>query len=128
MKVLDSTFLIDLLRGEKNTLKIVEGKDLLVTTQINLFEVIRGIFLGQNPTKKLLDAMELFANIRVLSLDNNSITKSADISANLYKKGEVIDDNDCLTAGIALSNKCKTIITRNKDHFKRIKDLKIETY
>lgn len=70
----------------------------------------------------------MFENIRVLSLDDNSIIKSAEISAELIKKGTIISDRDCLTAGIALSKGINTIVTRNIGHFKRIKGIKVETY
>ena len=72
--------------------------------------------------------MELFSDIRMLPLDDSGILKSAEISAGLYKTGKLIGDNDCLIAGIALSKNVDTIITRNKDHFGRIKGLKIEIY
>jgi predicted nucleic acid-binding protein len=128
MKVLDTTFLIDFLRGDKKTLKIVEGKEHLLTTQINMYEVIRGIFLGNSPSSDLLKATEMFENIRVLQLDNNGTIKAAEIFADLTKKGKMIADNDCITAGIALSNGINNIVTKNIEHFKRIKEIKIETY
>ena len=70
----------------------------------------------------------MFENITVLHLDDNSIIKSAEICAELIKKGEIIEDCDCLTAGIALSSGIKTIVTRNEKHFKRIKGIYVETY
>ena len=44
------------------------------------------------------------------------------------KKGNMISDCDCLTAGIALSNGVNKIVTKNVKHFDRIKDIKAETY
>jgi len=128
MKVLDTTFLIDFLNGNVRTLKIAESNEQLFTTQINMYEVIRGIFLGKNPLPDLEKAKEMFENIRILSLDDYSIIKSAEIFADLTKKGEMIADNDCLTAGIALSKGINKIVTKNTEHFKRIKDIKVVTY
>jgi len=128
MKILDTTFLIDFLRGDKRTLKIAKGNGHLLTTQINMYEVIRGIFLGDNSASDLLKATEMFENIRVLQFDDNAIIKAAEIFADLTKKGRMIADNDCIIAGIALSNNINNIITQNTEHFKRIKDIKVETY
>ena len=128
MKVLDTTFLIDLLNGEKDTLKIAKGSEQVLTTQINMYEVIRGIFLRNNPASELLKATEMFENIRVLQLDNSATIKAAEIFADLTKKGKMIADNDCITAGIALSNGVNKIITKNIEHFKRIKGIKVEIY
>ena len=128
MKLLDTTFLIDLLNGDKSTIKIAKENEQLLTTQINMYEVIRGIFLRDNPTSGLLKATEMFENIRILQLDNNAIIKAAEIFADLTKKGKMIADNDCITAGIALSNNVNKIVTKNIKHFKRIKGIKVENY
>lgn len=128
MKVLDSTFLIDLLRGKETTLKVLSSKEPLLTTQINLYEVIRGLFFEDVPNQKFLDTISMFENIRVLPLDDNSLVKSAEISAELMKKGQHISDCDCLTAGIALSKGVNEIVTNNSKHFSRIKGVKVITY
>ncbi len=128
MKLLDTTALIDILRGKKEALKIVESSTILMTTQINMYETIRGLFLQGISPEKFLLASEFFENIRVLSLDDASIIKSAQISAKLTKKGIIISDSDCITAGIALSHGITHIVTNNKKHFERIPDVIVETY
>ncbi|MBS3097747.1 type II toxin-antitoxin system VapC family toxin [Candidatus Woesearchaeota archaeon] len=128
MKVLDTTFLIDLLNGDKRTLKITEDNEQLLTTQINMYEVIRGAFLGDASKPEILKAKELFGDIIVLQLDDNSVIKAAEIFTDLTKQGNIIADNDCLIAAIALSNGIGSIVTKNTEHFKRIKGIKVETY
>ena len=128
MKVLDTTFLIDLMRGKEETKEIMQGNEPLLTTQINMYEVIIGMFMKGISPSQYLQVNELFENIRLLSLDDNSIVKSAEICSELLKKGLPIEDADCLTAGIALSNGISTIVTRNVEHFKRIKGIKVESY
>src|SRR3989338_2153114 len=125
MKVLDTTFLIDLLNGKPKTKKIIE-EDELFTTQINMFEVIRGLFWWNIPPSRMANVMHLFGDISVMPLDNPSIIKSAEISYELIKAGKKISDNDCMIAGIALSNGISTIVSDNVAHFSRIKGLKVE--
>ena len=127
MKLLDTTFLIDLVNGVKETEPFLQ-EQLLFTTQINMFEFIRGLYLRKISKNKYLEMMELFDLIRVFPLDDSGTVKSAEISATLYNKGIPIDDGDCLTAGIALSRGVTTIVTRNVDHFKRIKGVIVESY
>ncbi|MBT4539324.1 type II toxin-antitoxin system VapC family toxin [Candidatus Woesearchaeota archaeon] len=127
MKVLDSSFLIDLINGKKETKEILNLPNLF-TTQINMYEIIRGFYLRKISSNKFLQIMELFESIRVLPLNDQGILKSAEISAKLIENGKIIDDADCLTAGIALSHNIKTIVTKNKKHFSRIKDIKVQTY
>ena len=128
MKVADTTFLIDLVKGKKETKKLLESGEDILTTQINMYELVRGLFLKSIYSAKFAEIINSLGDLRVLSLDNKSIVKSAEISADLIKKGEEIQDADCLTAGIALSNGINTIITKNVKHFSRIKNLKVESY
>ncbi len=44
------------------------------------------------------------------------------------RQGAILEDCDCLTAGISLSKGVKTIVTRNEKHFKRMKGISVETY
>ena len=128
MKLLDTTFLIDLLRGKKETEKIFRGNEQLFTTNINMYEVIRGLFLRNVSSITFLDTLELFETIGVLSMDDNGIVKAAEISAGLIKKGEMLADCDCLIAGIAFSKGVTTIVTTNDKDFNRISGLNIEQY
>lgn len=128
MKLLDTTFLIDLLRGKRDALAVLDTKETFLTTQINMFEVIRGLFLQKTSSSHLPEILELFGEIRVLPLDEKAIIESAKISAELYSNGRPIDDSDCLIAGIALSHGVEEIITKDLEHFKRIKKIKAESY
>ncbi len=128
MKVLDTTFLIDLLRAKSEKVKLMsDSETVLVTTQINVYEIVSGA-LYSGSQLELARARSLFENIRILPIDDEAITYAAKIRANLLKSGEIIEDTDCLIAGCALSKGIDTIITKNIKHFKRIKELKVETY
>jgi tRNA(fMet)-specific endonuclease VapC len=128
MKVLDSTFLIDLLRGKKEALKYVEKEEMLLTTQINVYEILKGLHSQDVSEEKYLRVKEMFENIRVLQFDDNASLRAAEISSNLMKKGITVSDCDCMIAGIALSKGAKIIVTRNVNDFSKIKEIKVETY
>lgn len=129
MKLLDTTFLVDLIRGKPETKAYLSSaREVFLTTQINLYEVMVGMFLQNVASSTFLQVQELFENIRVLPLDDSGIIKSAEICASLIKRGEIIDDADCLTAGIALSKGITTIVTKNRKHFQRIRGITVEAY
>jgi len=69
-------------------------------------------FASQNPT---------------LPLTKQSVAISADIYANLRRKGSPIDDIDILIAGVAIANDL-VLTTRNEQHFGRIEGLEIENW
>jgi predicted nucleic acid-binding protein len=131
MKAVDTTFLIDILR--KNTQAVAKSIELddepfVFTTEANVYEIVSGIRKDTNIVQALSDLEKMLNTVTVLSLDHKASIKAGLISRTLMQKGEMVDDIDCLTAGILLTNGCNTIITRNKKHFERIKDLRIEEY
>lgn len=131
MKCLDSSAIIDILRNKKEVIeKIENAKDSIATTRINIFEVLFGIFVkkGVNYQKFSEAIRPLIDKIDILELDEHSSIQAAKIKSELILKGRGIETTDCLIAGIMLANGCNTIITKNIDHFERIKELKIESY
>ena len=128
MKVLDTTFLVDVLRGNSKTSKILENKDLLLTTQINIYELIRGLFLRQVAPEKMKEVMVVLGDLRVLPLNDDALISSADISAELMRTGKLLPDADCLIAGTTKAHGIKTIISNNRKHFERIEGLTVENY
>ncbi len=130
MKGLDTTFLIHLLRKDPQaTLKALElDKDPLVfTTEVNVYELISGI-KPANKEREIKSTEILLSRLVVLPLDRKASIKAGLISSELMEKGKMIDDIDCLTAGILLSNGCDIIVTRNIKHFERINGMRVEGY
>jgi len=130
MICLDTTFIIDFLNNVDGALKKAEEfKDkIVVTTAINEFETIVGCYLKNLSQESINKTVSFFNCIRILNFDTNSALKSAEIVYNLRRMGETINNDDCLAAGIAVSNGCQTIITMNKKHLEKIKGIKVETY
>ena len=131
MKCLDATFLIDFLRNDKFAInKALEIKEeVLVTTSINIFEVLLGIYRKKKNTEAELEQFKkLISKLDVLNFDTESSFISSKITADLISEGKEIDAMDCLTAGAMISKNCNAIVTRNKEHFQRIKGIKVEVY
>ena len=130
MMCLDSDFIVDLLK-QKHTaiLKLQSLKgETVVSTEVNYFEVLYGIFIKKQVAQKELGLVqEFFSSLPNMSLNHSSAYNAAEIAANLEKEGLTIGFNDSLIAGICLSNNC-TLLTKNVKHFSRIKALKVETY
>ncbi len=131
MKLADTSFLIDLLRNRIKKEKItIINTDVIVTTRINLYEVLLGVYRldPEKRPKKLDDAKSLFNSLKILELDEKSCIKSAEIRSDLIKEGRDINDLDCLIAGISIENGISTILTKNKKHFERVPGINIEEY
>jgi len=133
MILLDTSFIIDLLRERRNAInKAVEliNRDKLATTYLNIYELLLGVYnkKGINHEKELNTLKNLKEKLEILTLDEDSTIKSAKIGGELMLKGQIVGDTDNMIAGIALSNGISTIVTRDKEHFERIKGIKVETY
>ena len=126
--LLDTTVLIDVLKGEKKAIEKIEemGENaVLYTTVINIYEILRGIKILKKNKEKHFNALKvLIKNLHILEIDLKATEAAADIYAELRKRGVGIDEPDYLIAGACLSNGIDTIVTRNEKHFNKIKSLK----
>jgi len=127
--ILDTSVMIDILRGNKDTLnkiKYIEDKNTpLTTTSITVFEIFQGIsFVNERNRDRIYN---LFEAINILSFDDNSAREAGIIQSDLKKQGKTIDPEDAMIAGIAKIN-TEIIFTRNKKHFEKIKNLECEFY
>jgi tRNA(fMet)-specific endonuclease VapC len=130
MKCLDTDLLVAILRGKPETQTIVEELDRegkAATTSVNAFEIYFGANKSDQKNQNVKETSKLLERLAVFPLDLTSSRRAGEISAKLVAKGETIDFRDSMIAAIVIENGL-TLITRNKAHFKRVKDLKIETW
>jgi tRNA(fMet)-specific endonuclease VapC len=125
MIVADSDVLIDALRGREPArsriaLEISGGR--LSTTAISAFELLAGA--RSVAERQKVDA--LLAPLAILSLDGAASRAAAAVHRDLTDRGETIGNADCLIAGICLASN-SVLLTRNRAHFERVKDLRIGT-
>ncbi|MHA1930205.1 MAG: type II toxin-antitoxin system VapC family toxin [Candidatus Thorarchaeota archaeon] len=129
--ILDTSFVIDLLRGNKRALKrIKELEAESISTNISapsVFELFVGISLTKKPSiekKKILDVLLSWGT---LALDSECAAIAGKIHGQLISEGQMIDPEDSMIAGIAIKNN-ESVLTRNTKHFDRIPDLVTEKY
>jgi len=131
MACLDTNLIIDFLKNNKEAASMIEkledlGEDISVASP-TIIELVRGLSsknVHENEKEKIKEFIDSFF---VLSLDKQSAFLAGEIESELIKSGELIDLEDIMIAAIAITNNEK-LITRNKKHFSRIKNLEIESY
>ncbi len=130
--LIDTTLLIDFLRGKREAITFLEEKEKqqqLYTTEINVFELVMGVYAKkQEPQIETEKIFALLSRFIVLPLERRGVIKAGEIAGGLIKSGNRIEETDCLIAGIALANGITEIITANKEHYERIKELKVISY
>jgi tRNA(fMet)-specific endonuclease VapC len=122
--MLDSSFLIDLLRGDERASSIARSLDdePVSISSIVRFEILQGLTVKH---RRRLE--KEFSSLATIPFDADQADLAASIADRLYRKGEPIDPEDCMIAAAAIANG-KPLLTRNKKHFARIPQLHVETY
>ena len=130
MPVLDTSFIVDLLRGKKEALQKLnemEAKEIpLSTTEINVLELYRGAYLSRKTHQNLEEIKALLECFQVLEFEESAYEVFASLSANLLSKGRSIGAFDELIAATILCYDEK-IVTRD-NHFKEVPELEVISY
>ena len=132
MKVfIDTSIFVDCLRANpvissKDFLESLEGENNGFTSSIVVAELSVGAYLSKK-TDALEKTLKIISATSVIDLDKEIAILGGKIYSNLIREGKEIELNDCLIAATAVSYGIKKVVTRNIDHFNKIKDLKAVT-
>ncbi len=126
--ILDTTFIIDLFRGNEDAIRraiqLDDARETVFITSVSVFELWQGLdSKSAEKKKKLEEFVEMFG---MLDLNAESAKVGGLVQSELVSKGEMIDPEDSMIAGIAIKHN-HSILTRDRD-YSRIKGLKLETY
>lgn len=131
MTLLDTTFLIDLMRGRPPALakKVelqAEGRSLWVPSVV-LYELHRGLAGSAAPAKEQARVADVLASLPVLPFDEVAATHAGRIDGELRRRGEPIEPEDAMIAGSAIA-RGESLVTRNPRHFGRVPGMRLESY
>lgn len=129
MAVLDTSFLIDILRNKKEAVGLrveLEREGHLFAAAPTVYELWQGALQSRLPWQEKSKVDGILSSVSVLDLDARSSKRAAEIAVELSRKGESIETEDLMIAGIALSNG-EMVVTRDP-HFSRIPGLKVLKY
>jgi len=127
----DTSIFVDCLRKEVihssiNFLERLGDEYSGYTSSITAAELSVGAHLSKSPDA-LERTLELLNIVEVIDLDSRIAIDAGKIYADLIRSGKRIELNDCLIAATALSLGINRVVTRNKKHFFRIKDIEAVT-
>jgi tRNA(fMet)-specific endonuclease VapC len=130
VKCLDTDFLVAILRGKEiaeRKMAEMDREGRHSTTAINAFELFYGAYKSNQRLTNVEKTRALLERVDVLPFELGSSERAGEILAGLSARGDSIDFRDAMIAGIARANGL-TLVTRNKEHFARVKELKIEPW
>lgn len=128
MACLDTSFLIDLFRGNKPAVErmaeLDQSSESITVAAPTIMEFATGAHLAEDPRER--EQLEQFLqSATVLPLEKESALLAGQVNASLIKAGEPIGDLDVLIGCIAVSHD-EPLLARNADHFSRIPSLLID--
>jgi len=131
MVCLDTSFAIDILRGNEEAREILDllisNRESISITTISIMELIGGLYSSPKLKKEKEEIMAFVSSLIVLSFDLESSFLAGELELDLIINGQIIQPEDIMIASIAMENN-ETLITKNTKHFEKISGLKIKSY
>ena len=120
MACLDTCFIIDILRNNKEAILIKER----IEKGSELIRGLESIHLKEGEKYKIENFIR---SVTTFPLDKKSAIKAGEIELELIRNGQKTSIEDVMIAAIVITNN-ESLITKNEKHFEKIKDLEIENY
>jgi tRNA(fMet)-specific endonuclease VapC len=127
MKFVDTSFLIDFIRGKVDDNVLIEELENTgphVTNTIVQFEFLAGGY-GSKKKREILNRKRLLERFILLPIDEAGAEEAAIIFSELKKRGDMIGQADIIIAGTMRSRKIIEIVSRNVQHFEKIEGIKV---
>lgn len=122
---IDTSIFVDVLRTEfkpssKRFLESIEKENKGFSSVITTAELSVGAYRS-NREDSIRRTLDLLSIVDLVDVNEVIALESGKIFADLMDKGKIIELNDCIIVASSLSLGIKRIITRNIEHFHRIK-------
>lgn len=132
MKLLDTAFLIDVLRKREDAGRAIaemeETGEHGATAEVCAFELLVGVYRrGRIDPERMTGVETILSRVDVLPLDRSGAAHAAEVLTKLRAEGTDLGLLDALIAGTALAAGYDTIVTRD-EAFRRVPGLKVQTY
>jgi len=125
----DTDVIVDYLRGRdpgKSTFATWRKKTEVLITSVTAFELLLGANLSTKREQRIIEVESLINQHKILAFTHESAKEAAEKGAKLKLEGIPVELRDLFNASICLSRKIP-ILTMNKAHYERIKELMVLT-
>lgn len=133
MKLLDTSILIEIDRGDKKKAKKLDDEGKHALNQVTITEMFTGIeYKYERNTETYKKAKEqldrLLSRFKIIQIDRPISIEAAKIIANLKKTGKPVNDlHDIYIAATGVKRDLE-VLTKNPEHFRNIEDLEVREW
>lgn len=127
MVIIDTDLIVEALRGRGDAVAKVRALKEACITSITAFELLRGVYLCDDPQAERERTLELIEALFVIDFTYIDADYCGKLSAQLTKTGTPIGTMDTMIAATCLATG-QTLVTRNAKHFEKIPGLRVETW
>ena len=129
--ILDTTFLIDLMRGDEDAVEKAAELELQGRQQrlssMTVFELSYGIARSNQPERERRLVEDVLASKPVQPADTAVMRKAGRLAGTLSADGRPVGDSDAII-GATADVVDEPVLTRNVADFERLEDVSVETY
>ena len=130
MMILDTSFMIDVLRGNPDVIAWEQriGTEVPgIATTISVMELWEGTLLAAATREERDRVNSLLSDLHVAVFDSQSARRAAEIEVQLLERGTPIDIEDVMIAGVAKARD-EPVLTGNPTHFEHVDGLVVKSY
>ncbi len=129
--ILDTTFIIDLMRRNESALatkeRLLSSNETFRISSATVFELWSGIAASDRAGLEKAKVLAAMKGVDLIGMGRIIAEKAGEIHGSLIKEGNAIDHIDAMIAATAMLEN-ETVLTRNTKHFTRVTGLKVESY
>ena len=128
--ILDTSFLVDVLRGDSDVagqLEEIDDSGAPFVSAVTIMDLAEGIRLTDSSEDERAAVSDLLADVEELPFDRDCAIRAGELNASLVTAGYPVDETDVMIAATALVNGYP-VLTRDVSHFERIDGLSVRSY
>jgi len=123
----DTSIIVDIDRGKQDVIELCKqltSSNSAYISTVSVSEILTGSYLRKDHGVAVKKAEKVLRQFRWVSLNGEVVKFVAELNAYLIAKGQSIEYQDVAIAASFLLENGDILLTENKEHFKRLPNLK----
>ena len=129
--ILDTTFIIDLMRDDSGAVDAAESLETGLVQQrlssMTVFELYYGIEKSMDSAQERRRVTSIIETKPIYPADGAVMRKAGRLHGRLSARGEPIGEGDSIVAATAIVTE-EPVLTRNVAHFERVEGIDVQSY